>query len=68
MAVLVYFVSEVVPAPAFQCECDPKINIITAVKILAEIGDIRRFPNKDKLAQFAGIAPIKLSSYGKGER
>ena len=45
----------------------PGVNIITAVKILAEIGDIRRFPNKDKLAQFAGIAPIKLSSSGKGK-
>ena len=45
----------------------PGVNIITAVKILAEIGNIRRFPNKDKLAQFAGIAPIKLSSSGKGK-
>lgn len=45
----------------------PGVNIITAVKILAEIGDIRRFPNKDKLAQFAGIAPIRLSSSGKGK-
>lgn len=45
----------------------PGVNIITAVKILAEIGDIRRFSNKDKLAQFAGIAPIRLSSSGKGK-
>ena len=45
----------------------PGVNIITAVKILAEIGDIRRFSNKDKLAQFAGIAPIKLSFSGKGK-
>lgn len=45
----------------------PGVNIITAVKILAEIGDIRRFPNTDKLAPFAGIAPIKLSFSGKGK-
>lgn len=45
----------------------PGVNIITAVKILAEIGDVRRFPNKDKLAQFAGIAPMKYSSSGKGK-
>lgn len=45
----------------------PGVNIITEVKILAVIGDIRRFPNKDKLAQFSGIAPIKLSSSGKGK-
>lgn len=45
----------------------PGVNIITAVKILAEIGDINRFPNKNKLAQFAGIAPMKYSSSGKGK-
>jgi len=45
----------------------PGVNITTAVKILSEIGDINRFPNSAKLAQFAGIAPIKLSSAGKGK-
>lgn len=45
----------------------PGVNIITAVKILAEIGDIKRFGNDDKLAQFAGIAPLHLSSSGKGK-
>ena len=29
----------------------PGVNTITAVKILAEIGDIKRFGNADKLAQ-----------------
>nr|WP_294495361.1 transposase [uncultured Anaerosporobacter sp.] len=42
------------------------VNITTAVKMLAEIGDINRFSNASKLAQFAGIAPINLSSAGKG--
>ena len=45
----------------------PGINVITAVKILAEIGDIKRFSNANKLAQFAGIAPLHLSSSGKGK-
>jgi len=45
----------------------PGVNITTAVKILSEIGDINRFPNPAKLAQFAGIAPIRLSSAGKGK-
>lgn len=45
----------------------PGVNVTTAVKILSEIGDINRFPNADKLAQFAGIAPLKLSSAGKGK-
>ena len=45
----------------------PGVNTITAVKILAEIGDIKRFGNADKLAQFAGIEPLHLSSSGKGK-
>ena len=45
----------------------PGVNVITAVKILAEIGDIKRFANANKLAQFAGIAPLHLSSSGKGK-
>lgn len=45
----------------------PGVNVITAVKILSEIGDIKRFSNQNKLAQFAGIAPLHLSSSGKGK-
>ena len=45
----------------------PGVNVITAVKILSEIGDIKRFSNSNKLAQFAGIAPLHLSSSGKGK-
>ncbi len=30
-------------------------------------GDIRRFSNADKLARFAGVAPVKFSSAGKGK-
>ena len=43
------------------------VNVITAVKILSEIGDIERFANANKLAQFAGIAPLHLSFSGKGK-
>ena len=43
------------------------VNVITAVKILSEIGDIKRFGNANKLAQFAGIAPFHSSSSGKGK-
>ena len=45
----------------------PGVNIATASKLIAEIGDIRRFLNGDKLARYAGIAPIKFSSAGKGK-
>ena len=45
----------------------PGVGIAMASKLIAEIGDIRRFPNADKLARFAGIAPVKFSSAGKGK-
>ncbi len=40
----------------------PGVNVITAAKIASEIGDVRRFKSASKLAQFAAIAPLKISS------
>ena len=42
--------------PRFECTLNtiPGVNDITVAKLLSEIGDIRRFPNADKLANFAG--------------
>ena len=45
----------------------PGINLITAAGIISEIGNIERFPNTDKLAQFIGVAPVNFSSAGKGK-
>ncbi|GLB31973.1 IS110 family transposase [Lacrimispora amygdalina] len=45
----------------------PGIGTSVASKLIAEIGDIRRFPSADKLARFAGVAPVKFSSAGKGK-
>lgn len=45
----------------------PGVSTATAGKLIAGIGDIRRFSNTDKLARYAGIAPIKFSSAGKGK-
>lgn len=55
--------------PVFECTLMtvPGIDIGTATNMLSEIGDINRFPNSDKLAKFAGVAPVKFSSAGKGE-
>ena len=55
--------------PEFDCTLMtmPGIDIITAANILAEIGNIDRFPNAKKLTKFAGIAPINFSSAGKGK-
>jgi len=44
----------------------PGVGSAIAGKLISEIGDIRRFPNADKLASFAGIAPKRFSSAGKG--
>ena len=44
----------------------PGVGNAVASKLIAEIGDIRCFPNANKLACFAGIAPKSFSSAGKG--
>jgi len=38
------------------------INSLTAAKIIAEIGDIKRFKNAKALAKYAGVAPVTYSS------
>jgi len=38
------------------------IDIVTATKMLAYIGDIKKFPTPSKLARYAGIAPITYAS------
>lgn len=43
----------------------PSVGDAIASKLIAEIGDIRHFPNADKLACFAGIVPKSFSSAGK---
>ncbi|GED68500.1 IS110 family transposase [Brevibacillus reuszeri] len=50
----------------FQLETMTGIDVITAAELVAEIGDIHRFATPDKLARFAGIAPIFVGSGGKG--
>lgn len=51
----------------YKLETMPGIDTITAARIVAEIGDINRFSNADKLARFAGIAPSFFGSGGKGK-
>ncbi|WP_026478313.1 IS110 family RNA-guided transposase [Alkaliphilus transvaalensis] len=51
----------------FKLETMPGINTVTASALVAEIGDINRFSNANKLARFAGIAPVNFSSGGKGK-
>ncbi|WP_405101020.1 IS110 family transposase [Oceanobacillus sp. FSL H7-0719] len=51
----------------FQLDSMPGIDLVTASALIAEIGDVRRFPNANKLARFAGIAPVYFGSGGKGK-
>jgi transposase len=50
----------------FQLETMPGIDLVMASSLVAEIGDINCFASADKLARFAGIAPVNFSSGGKG--
>jgi hypothetical protein len=49
----------------FQLETMTGIDLVTAAELVAEIGDIHRFATPDKLARFAGIAPIAVGSGNK---
>ncbi len=51
----------------YKLDTMPGIDLVTSSAVVAEIGDITRFPNPDKLARFAGIAPVHFSSGGKGK-
>ena len=50
-----------------KLETIPGIDTVTAIALVAHIGDIKRFHNADKLAKFSGIAPVNFSSAGKGK-
>ena len=51
----------------FQLDSMPGIDLVTDSALIAEIGDVRRFPNANKFARFAGIAPVYFGSGGKGK-
>lgn len=50
-----------------KLETIPGVDTVTAIALVARIGDIKRFRNADKLAKFSGIAPVNFSSAGKGK-
>jgi len=56
------------PETGYRLETMPGIDLNTACHFISEIGDINRFPNSDKLAQFAGLAPVAFTSAGKGRQ
>jgi len=50
-----------------RLETMPGVDTVTAAALIANIGDVRRFGSADKLARFAGVAPVRFSSAGKGK-
>lgn len=52
---------------SYQLETMIGIDLVTAASFISEIGEINRFSSADKLAKYAGIAPIDYSS-GEKER
>jgi len=51
----------------YKLESLTGVGTVTAAQIVAEIGDINRFRNANKLARYAGVAPTRFSSAGKGK-
>ncbi len=49
----------------YKLDTMPGINTVLASKLVAEVGDIKRFKSPDRLAKFAGIAPYENSSGGR---
>ena len=58
---------KMIPLTGYKLQSMPGIDLNTAVHIIAEVGDVNRFSNSDKLARFAGTAPVMFSSAGKGK-
>ena len=44
------------------------IDKVLSAQIISEIGNINRFPSADKLARYAGIAPVSFSSGSKDKK
>jgi len=57
----------IIPLTGYQLRTMPGIDLTTEAQIISEIGDINRFPDSDKLAQFMGLAPVRFGSAGKGK-
>jgi transposase len=55
-------IKKVLPKFGYKLESMYGLGAINAAELVAEIGDINRFPNADTLACYSGISPIRYSS------
>lgn len=60
-------IEKMLPLFGYKLTTLPGVDVVTAAKLISEIGDISRFKNADKLARYAGVAPVSFSSAGKGK-
>ena len=58
---------ELIQITGYQLHSIPSVGIVTAAKLIAEIGNIHRFSNQRQLAKFAGISPTSVGSGGKNK-
>lgn len=55
-------IAELLPLFGYKLQSMKGISQTTAAALIAEIGDINRFANADKLAKYAGVSPVAYSS------
>ena len=55
-------IKKILPLFDYKLETMPGINFVTAAALIAEIGDINRFPSSAKLARYAGVSPVQYAS------
>lgn len=65
MSVLEQQLEELLQQTGYQLDTIPSIGIVTAAKLVSEIGNIQRFTHHRQLAKYAGIAPTSAGSAGK---
>ncbi len=51
----------------YKLETIPGVKIVTAARLISEIGNINNFKNANQLAKYAGVSPISVGSGGKNK-
>jgi transposase len=60
-------IKAILPLFGYKLQTMKGIDFITEAALIAQIGDINRFSNADKLAKYSGISPVSYSS-GKTDK
>lgn len=60
--------AELLAQTGYRLDTMPGVGTVLAAKFVAEIRDIKRFANADKLARYAGATPVEKSSGKRRQR